>query len=792
MNEHTLRVLEYDKIKEVVAANAASGPGRAAVAEALPSPDRRIVEQRLRETRECLQILQAGGRVPLDGIKDIRSSAARLKVAGSVLAPAELLDIALTLAAGRRVKSFFEKLQARGGVPAAPALASHAARIQPLQGIEEAVRTAVDEKAGVKDAASPELRRVRKLLARTREEILGRLERILQDGSARNVVQEPVVTIRDDRYVIPLKPNFRQSLKGVVHGQSGSRATLFVEPLDVLEQNNRLAELRMDERAEVERILRELTSAVAKEAPGIEETVDALAAIDAIYARAAFGMHYGGTVPEVSSDGAVRLREARHPLLVGKKKSAPSGAEVTPNNVDLGGPERVLIISGPNAGGKTVILKTLGLLCLMAQSGMPVTAAEGSVLPVFGSVFADIGDEQSLEQSLSTFSSHISTIAGILRQTDGDALVLLDELGAGTDPAEGSALGAAVLEALLARGSMTVVTTHHSGLKLFGSRTAGAKNGAMEFDPGTLTPTYRLLPGRPGRSYGLDMAARLGVPGDVVQAARSRLSQDDKDLDRLLEQLEEDARRLRQERREAEKERTFSASQVREAEILFRTAQDEAREIKTKARQEARDVLASLRRKLRDLSRAAVLDKSDAKQEDAEIESLARRLEPEERGSDVFPAGLIQELHPGDRVRIPRIKKTGTVLTTHKNVLEVDAGGVKLKLSASEVLPAEASRRAEERPAAGWGAELQEIEGLPDRLNIIGNRAAEAEAEVDRFIDRAAIAGLSSVIIIHGTGTGALKAVVAERLKGHPLVAAVRPGKPAEGGAGVTIAELKR
>jgi DNA mismatch repair protein MutS2 len=593
--------------------------------------------------------------------------------------------------------------------------------------------------------------------------------------------------------VIPLTPNFRQSLRGVVHGQSGSRATLFVEPLDILEQNNRLAELRMEEREEIERILRELTSLLAKDAGAIEEMFGALAGIDAVSARAGFGREYKGVIPEISSGRGIRLRAARHPLLIWKGKSVPGARGVTPNDIELGEGARALIISGPNAGGKTVMLKTLGLLCVIAQAGIPVTAAEGSELPVFRAVHADIGDEQSLEQDLSTFSSHAGRIAGILRHAGKDALVLLDELGAGTDPAEGAALGAAVLTALLRLGCVTVITTHLGSLKLFGAQTSGAVNAAMEFDFDTLKPTYRFIPGRPGRSYGLDMAQRLGVPESVVRDAFSRLGEQEAGLERLLEKIEVDSRGLRVAREEVEKELSAAKARRDEAEAMLRNAREEARTLKVRTKEEARDVLHSLRLKLKELSKVPAREAIGTARERAEVDALARRLEPEEAELEraALPEGF--EYRPGDRVKIPRLKKTGTVLVSHKGMLEIEAGGKTLKLAATAVVPAEGRPAAQQEPAVpGWGAELLEASGMPDRLNLLGLRVDEALAEVDRFLDRAGINHFSSLTIIHGLGTGALKTAVTDFLKDHPLVASVRPGEPAEGGAGVTIAELKK
>ncbi len=795
MNSHTLSVLEYDKIKDIIARLATSEPGRAAVAGLVPFADKDVVKSLLGETRECMQLLAGGESLPLDGIKDIGRQIEKLRVTGSMLSPVELLDVVSTLGAGRRLKGFFQKFGSKGSatrlIPLL--LCTKADAIRPMKHIEEAVAGAIDENAEVRDSASPALRKVRKQIAKTREEILDRMSRILQSNSCQKVVQDPVITLRDDRYVLPLKPNFRQSLKGVVHGQSGSRATLFVEPLDVLDQNNRLAELRMEEREEVERVLRELTALVSREADAIGDMLRILAGVDAVYARARFGIEFRGTVPDISPDGQVHFCAARHPLLLWKRKATAAGPDVTPSDIDLGRNERVLIVSGPNAGGKTVLLKTVGLLCLMAQSGMPVTAAEGSSLPVFTSIYADIGDEQSLEQSLSTFSSHMGQIAGILRNVANESLVLLDELGAGTEPAEGAALGAAVLESLIERGCVTIVTTHHNALKLFGSQTDGAKNSSMEFDPQTLKPTYRFIPGRPGRSYGLDMATRLGLPDETIARARVRLGQDDKRLENLLEQLERDSRLIAAQREDAGRALAAAEQEKAEAGLALSAARDEARALKVKAKEEAREVMAALRQRLRDLSRTAALDRTEIKEARREVESLGKRLGPD----DVAPKTALPQagkaLHVGDRVRISRLNKTGTVLLSTRNALEIEVDGKKLKLSAGEVTLIEAPLL-KRQPAVpqGWGTELHDIEGLPDRLNIIGLHVPEALEEVERFLDRATLSGLSSATIIHGIGTGALKKAVAELLKGHPVVSALRPGKPEEGGTGVTVAELKK
>ncbi|HTG00883.1 MAG TPA: endonuclease MutS2 [Nitrospirota bacterium] len=790
MNEHSLRILEYGKVIEIVAGYAASDAGRRAVQDTLPENDRIIVEQRLRETGEMMSLLESGEHPPLEGILDISGVVGKLGAAGSVLTPQELLNAASTLAAARRIRYFFKRFEDGSASLSLPLMCSRAVVIRPLKDIEESIAAAVDEQAEVRDSASAELRRIRKHLVRTRDDILARMSSILQDSGFQKVIQEPVITIRDDRYVLPLKPNFRQNLRGVVHGQSGSRATLFVEPLDIVDGNNRLTELRSEEREEVERILRGLTALLARERESIAGTLDALAQIDAVSARARFGIDLQGSVPGMAAGRRLSLRAARHPLLALKQKTGRAN-NIAPNDLELSNDDRALILSGPNAGGKTVILKTVGLLCLMAQAGLPVTAAEGTELPCFTSIYADIGDEQSIEQDLSTFSSHMSVVAAILREAGPDSLVLLDELGSGTDPAEGAGLGTAVLDRLIERGCLTLATTHHTVLKLFGARTKGARNAAMEFDPATLKPTYRLLLGRPGRSYGLDMASRIGVPEDVIGHARSLVSEDDTRLDSLLKQVEEDAERISAERSALARELQAARLDRSDAAAALQAARTEAREIRDQAKRETRDIVRELRTKLRELSRAEKLELSEQKQQAARIEELNTSLDAirhEDRPPEPHP-----DLHPGDRVRIPRWNKPAIVMAAQRGVLHLDVEGKRISLPASDVVPVEPlQKKGHASRMPGWSADLAEREGPADRLNIIGLHVDEGLAEVERFIDQAGLNGLASVTIIHGLGTGALKAAVAEYLRQQPLVTATRPGAPAEGGAGVTVAELKR
>jgi DNA mismatch repair protein MutS2 len=789
MDEHALRVLEFDKVIEITAGYAASEPGKRSVRNMRPMHDRETVGLRLQETREVLSLLSTGQIPPLDDVHDIGGVIGKLGAEGIALTPRELVDTAATLAAGRRVRTFFERCAYGSAFRPGDRIRARAMSIQPLREIESAVAAAIDERAEVRDSASPGLRRIRKHLIRSRDEILSRLSSMLQDSGFQKIIREPVITIRDDRYVLPLKPNFRQNLNGVVHGLSGSRATLFVEPFEVLEHNNRLAELRIEEREEIERILRALTDLLARERASIAATFETLAFIDEVRARARFGIELHGVVPEIADGKRLLLRGARHPLLVWKRKNDVS--RVAPNDLELRDDERVLILSGPNAGGKTVMLKTVGLLCLMAQAGLPVTASEGTALPFFSAVFADIGDEQSIEQDLSTFSSHVRTIAAILRDAGPDSLVLLDELASGTDPAEGAGLAAAVLERLIERGCLTLATTHHNALKLFGAETRGAVNAAMEFDPATLEPTYSLIPGRPGRSYGLDMAARIGIPDEVIRKARNLISEDDMRLENLLKQVEQHAELLSAERSALAAALAAAERDRDSAEAALQKARTEAREIRDAAKRDARDIIAELRSKLKELSRVETLERTAVKREASRVDELRMQLDSDQQ--DVAASEATVDLRPGDRIRIPRWNKRATVMAAQRGMLHLDVDGKKLTMAAGEVLPLEpANREKSAHRTPGWSVDQAVHEGLPDRLNIVGFHIEEGLAEVERFLDQACVNGLSNLTIIHGLGTGALKAAVTEYLKQQPLVASIRPGAPAEGGAGVTVAELKQ
>ncbi|MDR7465332.1 MAG: endonuclease MutS2, partial [Armatimonadota bacterium] len=523
MDPRSLRVLEYPQVLELLAAETITPMGREQAAALLPATDLETCRARLRETTEAAA-LRASGEVSLRGARDLRPSLRRA-VAGGTLDPQDLLDVAQTLEVARRLKAFLEAHRAQ-----APHLAELGRGITPQPLLEERITAVLDEAGEVRDGASPHLRRIRAEQRALERRLREQLEGILRDPAYARMVQEPLVTIRSDRFVIPIRQEAKGQFPGIVHDQSTSGATVFMEPLAIVPLGNRLRELVAEARAEIGRLLAELSQAVAAQAESIGTTLEALGAVDLALAKAALSERFACVEPRLEAVPLVDLRQARHPLLL--RHLGPE--RVVPIDVELGRRFKTLIISGPNTGGKTVTLKTIGLLTLMAQAGLHIPAAETSILGVFSQVFADIGDEQSIEQSLSTFSSHLRAIVDILAALRPPALVLLDEVAAGTDPTEGAALARAIIETLLEGGATTAATTHNNDLKALAYSLPGVENASVEFDPETLRPTFRVLVGQPGQSNALIIARRLGLAPQVVDRARSFLSADRLRADDLL------------------------------------------------------------------------------------------------------------------------------------------------------------------------------------------------------------------------------------------------------------------
>jgi len=782
MDAHALKVLEFPAALACLAREAATSLGREAAETLTPGSDPTAIAEALDAVTEAREALHAT-RLPMDGVHDIREAVAAARVAGSCLDPVTLGEIASTLEAARRLRAAGAALQGPW-----PRLKAAAARLTPPAEVLAELRRCLAPDGSVADEASAELRRLRKQVAAQREAILATLHALLQAAAGQGAVAEPFVTLRNDRYVIPVTREGRGRIRGVVQDQSASGQTLFVEPEGVVEQNNRLRLLRQAEEREVRRVLTRLTGLVAAQAEAVEATVQALAALDLLLAKARLADRWGAARPALAADGRLILRHARHPLLL--EQADRSEAQVVPIDLEVGGRFRVLVITGPNTGGKTVALKTAGLLSLMALAGLHVPASPDSAVPIFDALFADIGDAQSIAQNLSTFSSHIGQIGRILAAVTARSLVLLDELGAGTDPAEGAALAVAVLEALLQEGPAVVATTHLEAVKVHAARTPGLENASVEFDLETLRPRYRLSLGVPGHSFALEIASRLGVPAPIVARARELLGPAMLRAGDLVTALASDRQAAEAARREAEGLLAEAAEARERYQSLWAELQREAAALRRQARADAEAAVLAARREAEQLVarlRAAGADREAIRAFQRDLADLGRRV-GETVGPPPGPVPL-PDLRPGQAVRLPAYRQRGTVLE------EVAADGTvavqlplgKVRVPAAEVHPAGPA----EEPAA-VAATAPAVEELPLELNLLGARVEEAVSRTEKYLDDAFLAGAPRVRIVHGKGTGALRRAITELLRAHPLVERFSLAEASEGGSGATVVELTR
>jgi len=789
MDSAVLQALEFTKIRAMLAAATGSSLGRE-IAESLePVSDIAEVEWRLAETQEAFDLLAAAAVVPLGGIRDIRDMLGRAE-RGAILEPPDFVAIGATLYAARRLKQFFAELTAP-----VPHLAESAAAIAVFRNLENAIADAISDQGAVLDTASPELARIRREIRITQNRVKEKLDHIVHSGEYAKYLQDAIVTIRGDRYVIPVKQEYRHTFPGIVHDQSASGATVFIEPMAVVNLNNDLKQLMAAEQNEIERILRQLTSQVAAAAAPLLETCRALGQIDFAFAKARLALNMRAVRPLLNTAGFVDLRQARHPLIPAET--------VVPIDVRVGREFRILVITGPNTGGKTVTLKTVGLFALMTQAGLFIPAASASEMPVFAAVFADIGDEQSIEQSLSTFSAHMTNLVRILGRVTADDLVLNDEIGAGTAPDEGAALAMAILEYLYARGSRVIATTHYSELKTFAYARHGIENASVEFDVHTLRPTYKLQIGLPGSSKAFLISRRLGLDAAIVARAQELIDEDYAEFDKVLTALEEQKRHLAERQEEVRLLRQESEDLARklakEKETLaekksqiIRKAQAEAERVLRQARSEAEAVIADLK---------AQFAAETMRERQQAIESARRRLSASLR--DVRAAGVDEEdqtqwppatadnLVPGAKVYITNLGQQGTVLAFAGSEVTVQMGIMKLNVPLASCRLVEAAAQPQQEPRVRAGTDLAKTQGASRQIDIRGQPVEEAETVLDKFIDDAILAGLGEILVIHGKGTGALKKGVRAYLKAHHAIRETRIGETGEGGDGVTVAKLK-
>ncbi|MCL6635284.1 MAG: endonuclease MutS2 [Peptococcaceae bacterium] len=785
MDRNTLRRLEFHKILEQLSAFAGSGLGKERALALEPAADPLLIQRMQAETTEGRELFRLEPAAELGGWRDIRVPLVKLE-RGAVLEPEELLAVGQTMAACRQIKKFFA-----GRTETYPLLGEITSVLFGLPALEQRIIDSILPGGEVADRASDTLARIRRQIGRAQSEIKDHLESLIRSPHYQKYLQDPLVTIREGRYVVPVKVEHRAQVPGIVHDQSASGATLFIEPMPVVEKNNELRRLIAAEKQEVALVLAGLSAAVAEHAGALRSTMEALGELDFILARARYSLQLDAVAPVLEGGARLDLKKARHPLLQG---------EVVPVSLTLGHDFDTLVITGPNTGGKTVTLKTAGLIVLMAQAGLHIPAAEGSGLGIFRQVFADIGDEQSIEQSLSTFSSHLTNIVDILRRAGKDSLVLLDELGAGTDPAEGAALARAILEKLHAAGAKTVATTHYSELKSFAFAAARVENASVEFDAVTLRPTYRLLVGRPGRSNAFEIARRLGLPEGIVERARSFLTEDQVRVEDLLLALEKA-------RQEAEAEREAAAALRAEADQLRRTYEERERElagrteaILAKAQEEAEKLVRAARTEaeaaIRELREKLSADAARTR-ETAIQEARLRLKQMQERAARAVkrkkPAGEVPDvLRPGEEVFLPRYNQKGYVIQVPDGggEVQVQVGVLKLNVPAAELRKVDEPKKASGDSHVG-AVLMEKAKQISTELDLRGLYAEEAVQEVEKYLDDAYLAGLPRVYLIHGKGTGSLRAAIHRQLAGHNRVKSYRLGEHGEGGYGVTVVELK-
>ncbi|TVP75505.1 MAG: hypothetical protein EA352_08120 [Gemmatimonadales bacterium] len=809
---HALRVLELPRVLEAVARRAGGDLAREEIIHRTPRTDPVRVREELARVSEAMDLLAAlpawGPPVP----PDARGALRRMETVGSVLDPEELLVLQHLLLASDELHRVLSD-------PPAPLdrLGLVRDRLVRRPEMVRQLEKTVDASGAILDSASPDLVRIRRRLDGARSRVVRQLEEVLRGLSDRVRVPDASVTIRSGRYVIPVRREGRSEVGGVIHGESGTGATLFVEPPVALRMTNEILELEREERIEIRRILREWTERLRPDGVAISGSLEALVDFDSLWARARTARDWEAEIPEVvggAGEDDLRIRDGRHPLLLEQLLGGEGELDaVVPFFLELSPDERAMVVSGPNTGGKTVLLKAIGLLPTLAQCGVVPPVGPGTRLPVFRRVLADIGDEQSIEQSLSTFAAHLANAREILEGASPGTLVLMDEMGTGTDPSEGAALARAILEVLVERGARTVVTSHLGALKRLDEEGSGIVNASLRFDPDRIEPTYELLKGRPGRSYGLAIARRLGIPEPVLARAEALVDEGELEMEGLLESLEarerdlrralgdarmarDEAERLRQEAREREEE---LSRRERGSEAEART---EARRILLEAREEVEEAIRQVRGSAGgasegvadEVARAARRRVEEAARTQAERAREVRSTRPDGTGEDARARGGLVE---GARVKLRSGGSRGRVTAVEGNRISVEVGGLRLQLSASDVEvvsdPGSGDGSSGRRVSSGGGAsrtQWSEVEtGL--EADLRGLRVDELDLALGRALDGAVVSGRDELRIIHGKGTGALRARVRELLDQDPRVSEARSGRPGEGGAGVTVVRFR-
>lgn len=783
--DHALRVLEYEKLRQQLAAHAASSLGKERALNMQPDYTYDRVLSNLNVTREATEVVRLRDRLPLGGLTDVRSEVKRAAI-GSVLSTSELLAVAAVMYSGRQVKNFFEKLHEDNEDLRIPRLDEYAERLTKLIEVEQSIRHAIDDQGTVQDSASDRLRGLRTQLRSFEGSVRSRIDNILRNNA--KMLSDAIVTIRNDRYVVPVKMEYRQAFGGIVHDQSASGQTLFIEPQAIVSINNEIQEVRLKERAEIDRILSELSDLVGGVADSVVTNLDVLATLDFVFAKVAYGHQLKATEPKLNDEREIKLKQARHPFI-------PQD-EVVPITVELGEAFTSLVITGPNTGGKTVTLKTLGLLQLMVQSGLYVPAEFGTELSVFDAIYADIGDEQSIEQSLSTFSSHMTNIVSMLDKIDFMSLVLFDELGAGTDPQEGAALAIAILDEVKRRGARVAATTHYSELKAYAYNREGVMNASMEFDIESLSPTYRLLIGVPGRSNAFEISRRLGLSEQVIDKARSHVGTDAESVESMINELEAAKHRAEQLEKELivkrhhleEEQAAFEAKLTefeRERDTMYGEAEARAEKAVEQAKRQANEVIDRLKK----LREEGIVKEHEIIAAKKQLESAKPTLQDKKIQKVKQKAQQKRTFSKGEEVKVTTFNQKGYIVKQlNDNEYNVQVGIMKVNVKADDLQKIGPSK---EQSLQSKGSSLKRQSSTKSELDLRGVRVEEGLSRLDKYIDEALVSGYDNVRIIHGLGTGAMRQATQEYLKGHRHVKSQRPGGMGEGGLGVTVVELK-
>lgn len=785
MKRWSLHILDFPKIKEMIMEQTVSYLGKKRVEEVLPTADFDEVKERLAETQEGMDLIRLKGEVPLRGISYINPSLERAKV-GGVLSSGELLDIANTIHAGRTIKNWIRQIdEEKASLTRVRRITEQITGLKELQG---RITDCIDDQGYVLDQASDALQKIRREIQNLRDQIQETLNQLLQQPRTKKMLQEPIVTQRQNRYVLPVKQEYRNRFKGIVHDQSSSGLTLFIEPESVVFLNNRLLEKELAEQKEIEKVLKQLTQEVAEQVDSLMTNVDVLTQIDFIVAKARFAQQMCATCPILSTDQELKLKSARHPLLPAEK--------VVPIDVMMNASQRGIMITGPNTGGKTVTLKTIGLLALMTQSGFPIPVEEESVMPVFNGILADIGDEQSIEQNLSTFSGHMKNIIRILQEVDAFSLVLFDEIGAGTDPTEGAALATAIINHVLEAGAFLVATTHYTELKLFAHKHPRIVNASVEFDEQTLQPTYRLLIGVPGQSNAFIIADRLGLPKEIISRAKGEVSKETQALENVIASMVEDQKKAAKLRQEAEQYYTEAKQLHREIREKMKLWDREKRSIKRKAQEEARQIVVRAKREAEEIlkeMRSWAKNQKESVKEHQWIEAKNRlsQLVTEDQPMDQdFDHDSGQAFHVHDEVLVLPYNQDGTIVEQLDEMhYLVQIGQLKMKVKSGQLK----KKKKKSTQSDDFKPVIQQKVNDPVRpeLDLRGKMVDDAILEIDQFLDRARLSGYSQVYLIHGKGTGALRAGIQEFLRHHRLIRSFRLGSHGEGGSGVTVVQLQ-